>query len=269
VSTEYIPYTYLIGWSAHNKWYYGRRTAAQCHPSELWVKYFTSSKRVKDFAKIHGNPDVIQIRKIFPDAPKKCCIWESKVLQRIDAQNKEMWINEKNGDEKWDTTGISMPRNERTKEKCKNTLLKKYGVTNPSHNSLVKQKRKETFQQRYGVNNSFHRADFLDKAKKTWIEKYGVDNPNKRQVVCEHCGETTNIAHVKQCKSNPNKVYSGLPGTKNHKAKIFVIEDPTGKIYEVAGWFTYFCKQHQISPRLLREQSHTKGWKLISVRKIH
>jgi hypothetical protein len=41
------PYTYLIGWSHLNKWYYGRRTAKGCHPSELWVKYFTSSKSVK------------------------------------------------------------------------------------------------------------------------------------------------------------------------------------------------------------------------------
>ena len=269
MSIKSIPYTYLIGWKSLNKWYYGRRTASDCHPSELWVKYFTSSKYVKEFVKEHGNPDIIQVRKIFPGDPKKCCLWESRVLERINAQYKEMWINKKNSDDKWDTTGISIPQSEKSKKKFKNTSLEKYGVSNPSQSELVKQKRKDTFQKRYGVNNSFHRSDFLVKAKQTWIERYGVDNPNKRQIVCEHCGEINKISHVKQCKKNPNKSYSGLPGTKNHKAKTFIIEDPTGKIYTVSGWFIKFCKQHKISPRLLREQKHTKGWKLVSIQKIH
>jgi len=39
-----LPYTYLIGWSNLNTWYYGRRTSKNCHPSDLWQKYFTSSK---------------------------------------------------------------------------------------------------------------------------------------------------------------------------------------------------------------------------------
>jgi len=76
------PYTYLIGWSSHNKWYYGRRTRKGCHPEELWVKYFTSSKHVKSFAKQHGKPDIIQIRRVF-DNSKKCADWETKVLRRV------------------------------------------------------------------------------------------------------------------------------------------------------------------------------------------
>lgn len=39
----YTPYTYLIGWSKHNIWYYGKRTAKNCHPNDFWVTYFTSS----------------------------------------------------------------------------------------------------------------------------------------------------------------------------------------------------------------------------------
>lgn len=77
-----LPYTYLIKWTALNKWYYGVRHAKGCHPSEFWKKYFTSSKYVKQLLKEFGNPDVIQIRKTFRDA-KRAITWEKKVLTKM------------------------------------------------------------------------------------------------------------------------------------------------------------------------------------------
>ena len=65
-----IPYVYLLGWTSQNKWYYGRRTANGCNPSEFWITYFSSSKYVKQFIEEHGEPDVIQIRKTFSDVDK-------------------------------------------------------------------------------------------------------------------------------------------------------------------------------------------------------
>jgi hypothetical protein len=110
------PYTYLVGWSNLNKWYYGRRTAKGCSPSDLWVKYFTSSKEVIKFRELNGEPDVIEIRKVFSNADS-CKKWESKVLRRIDAQHNESFLNKKNGDENWDTTGrTDLGKYERTEE---------------------------------------------------------------------------------------------------------------------------------------------------------
>jgi hypothetical protein len=94
------PYTYLIGWSEHNIWYYGSRTAKNCHPSDLWVKYFTSSDddniygkpSVKTFRKLNGDPDVIIVRKVFNDA-KKCVKFENKVLRRIKAVSSPLFLN--------------------------------------------------------------------------------------------------------------------------------------------------------------------------------
>lgn len=103
---QHVPYVYLIGWSKLNVWYYGRRTRKGCHPSDLWVKYWTSSKYVREFRKLHGDPDIIIIRKTFPDNPKKCSTWESKVLRRIDAKNDPRFLNMRNGDSDWDTTGL-------------------------------------------------------------------------------------------------------------------------------------------------------------------
>ncbi len=88
-----IPYTYLIGWSKLNVWYYGVRYAKNCNPSELWKTYFTSSKHVQTFRKLNGEPDIIIPRKIFNNK-YKARKWETKVLQRMKVlENKNKWLN--------------------------------------------------------------------------------------------------------------------------------------------------------------------------------
>jgi len=98
--TIYTPYTYLIGWSHLNKWYYGVRTANKhlclyesgCHPDEFWKTYFTSSPSVEDYLEIYGNPDVVQIRKTFKTRDE-ALIWESKVLKRLNVRENDTWLN--------------------------------------------------------------------------------------------------------------------------------------------------------------------------------
>ena len=96
------PYTYLIGWSKLDIWYYGARYAKGCHPSDLWNPYLTSSPTVKRFIDANGNPDVIQIRKTFKTAVE-CRAWESKVLDRINAARHPKMLNRRNGSWKWAT----------------------------------------------------------------------------------------------------------------------------------------------------------------------
>jgi hypothetical protein len=87
-----MAYTYLIGWTTHNKWYYGVRFAKGCRPADLWVKYFTSSKKVKEFRKVYGNPDIIQVRRTFNDA-NAARLWESRVIRKMNAVRDSMWMN--------------------------------------------------------------------------------------------------------------------------------------------------------------------------------
>lgn len=89
------PYTYLIGWTIHNKWYYGVRFAKNCNPSDLWNTYFTSSKSVHNFRNQYGEPDIIQIRKIF-DNENSARLWETKVLKRMNVINTDKWLNQTN-----------------------------------------------------------------------------------------------------------------------------------------------------------------------------
>jgi hypothetical protein len=89
------PYTYLIGWKDLQKFYYGVRYALNCSPSDLWTTYFTSSKYVKEFRLVHGEPDVIQIRREFTnkiDAKK----WEDRVLFRLKVINNDKFLNASN-----------------------------------------------------------------------------------------------------------------------------------------------------------------------------
>lgn len=87
------PYTYLIGWKQHDVWYYGVRFAKNCDPDELWVTYFTSSKHVKEFRCIYGEPDVIQVRMHCRTKQLASNI-ERKVLLRIKRSgNWNKWLN--------------------------------------------------------------------------------------------------------------------------------------------------------------------------------
>lgn len=50
------PYTYLIGWSNLNKFYYGAQWNKKSNPNDLMTKYFTSSKIVKHYIQTYGLP---------------------------------------------------------------------------------------------------------------------------------------------------------------------------------------------------------------------
>jgi hypothetical protein len=89
----YQSYTYLIGWTQHNKWYYGVRFGNKCKPEDdLWIKYFTSSNTVKSFYKQVGHPDVVQIRKKFNNYIDAIA-WEEKVLRKLNVLIENKWMN--------------------------------------------------------------------------------------------------------------------------------------------------------------------------------
>lgn len=90
-----IPYTYLIGWSELNVYYYGVRYAQDCHPNDLWQTYFTSSEHVENFVREHGAPDIREVRHTFcqEDRISKARLWETKVLKKMKVVEKDNWLN--------------------------------------------------------------------------------------------------------------------------------------------------------------------------------
>ncbi|MFA6199309.1 MAG: NUMOD3 domain-containing DNA-binding protein [Bacteroidales bacterium] len=92
MSTTFKPYCYLIGWSTLNKFYYGVQYNKKANPDNLWNNYFTSSKYVKEFRELYGEPDIVQIRKTF-ETKEKAIQWEFKVIQRLNCVRSEQWLN--------------------------------------------------------------------------------------------------------------------------------------------------------------------------------
>jgi ssDNA-binding Zn-finger/Zn-ribbon topoisomerase 1 len=93
------PYTYRIQWTKTGMNYYGVRYGKKCRPDEFWVKYFTSSDSVTKYRKEHGEPDLIEIRKIFTgnDRVNEACEWEHRVLKRLDVVGRIDYLNRGNG----------------------------------------------------------------------------------------------------------------------------------------------------------------------------
>jgi hypothetical protein len=87
------PYTYLLKHIPTNTFYYGCRYAKGCHPTEFWNDYKTSSKYVKQLIEEYGvDSFIFEIRKTFTDA-KKDRLWETRVLKRMNAANRNDFIN--------------------------------------------------------------------------------------------------------------------------------------------------------------------------------
>jgi hypothetical protein len=102
-------YTYLIGWSKNNTYYYGRQTRLGCDPSNFWKSYFTSSLHVAEYRNLHGEPDIIQIRKIFGEDYIKCSNWETTVLTKMNCAKNPVFLNRTNNSPAFakGTTGIA------------------------------------------------------------------------------------------------------------------------------------------------------------------
>lgn len=100
------PYTYFIRWNDLDLNYYGRRTAKGCQPEEFFISYFTSSKLVEDTIAEYGMPDVIKVHKYFSTIPA-CRSQEERFLTRVKAARNPRFLNQTNGDSKFDTTGKS------------------------------------------------------------------------------------------------------------------------------------------------------------------
>lgn len=95
--TESTPYTYLIGWSELDLWYYGVRYAKECSPDDLWKRYFTSSKYVSEMRKVQGEPDVIRVARVFKTR-EQACKHELKFLTRVGVPGNRRFLNRARND---------------------------------------------------------------------------------------------------------------------------------------------------------------------------
>ena len=196
-----MPFTYLIGWSKLNKYYYGVRFARSCKPSDLWTTYFTSSNYVKEVRTINGEPDIIQVRRIF-DNVKEARAWEHKVLRRLKANIKDKWIN------KTDNKTIIHDKEtiEKMKRGLKKTMLKKYGVEYSSQRPEFAELVKQTKLKKYGNSNYVN----MEKHKNTCIARYGVENYSQTEEAKERKKKTSFEKYGTTCPMNSPEIQAQI-----------------------------------------------------------
>lgn len=163
-----VPYTYLIGWSALNKFYYGVRYRKGCHPGDLFVNYFTSSSLVKKLRDKIGEPDVIQIRQTFT-TKDDARLWEHKVLRRLKASihPKLLNLNEIQ-------TPIPPPTSKQTGKKISIAKLGgtpwNKGITG-CYNEEVRNKMSESAKRRGVISSAFKGKTHSEETKRKISEK--------------------------------------------------------------------------------------------------
>ena len=206
-----IPYTYLIGWSNLNIWYYGVRYAQGCNPTELWQTYFTSSGYVSAFVNQHGNPDIIKIRKIFNEV-SKARLWEHCVLKRMNVVQRNDFLNRTDNKSITPQYGSNNPATRlEVQDKIRAGVLKWYetnnnpqlgttwtneekqkwsdtrkGENNPFYGHTHTKENKQFYSERQqGESNSFYGKTHSNKLKDKWSkERSGIA---KTTVCCVYC----------------------------------------------------------------------------------
>jgi len=225
------PYTYLIGWPEHNKWYYGVRYADNCHPSDLWNPYKTSSKTVQEYISLYGDPSIKQIRKVFlcKDSAR---IWENKVLKKLNVVFEDRWLNKTDNKSIEPLYGADHPN---SKRRGKDSPL--FGKTRPHYIAEIKRQewlknnpmdndesKNKSILKRSGDNHHMKRDDIKQKVsgENNWIYKKPGSLEERRQrfinmnearkgmkyekIPCPHCNtdmpKNNFKRHVSLCKQS-------------------------------------------------------------------
>jgi hypothetical protein len=180
----------------------GVRYARNCHPDDLWTKYFTSSKVVQEYREKFGEPDVVEIRKTFLsqiDARE----WEHKVLRRLKVIENERWLNKSNG--RAIPPQFGRQHSEDFKERQRRRMLK----NNPMVGRVQSEREKE-------IRQEIRKKPKSEKAKENIRNgKIGDKNPNYgRKHDSEYCkrmseklkGRVFSEEHRQNLKGKKNRV---------------------------------------------------------------
>jgi len=182
----YQPYTYLIGWTKQNTYYYGVRYAKNASPRDLWNTYFTSSKYVKAFRKKHGEPDLVKIKKVFVSA-ETARLWESKVLRRMNVIKSDIWLNK--------TNNISIapeccsrPCTEEKKEKSrrwKQGRKDSQETRNKKRQAMLGKNvgRKDTEEQKHRKSQAHKGKTYKEKFGERWLEEIEKRRKRKKHLI--------------------------------------------------------------------------------------
>lgn len=93
MNENYKPYVYLLKFKPNEKFYIGVKYGKGASPDLFWVKYFTSSKIVKNLVRVYGKESFeYEILKTF-DSPEKALKYEQTIIRRMNLINDNRFFN--------------------------------------------------------------------------------------------------------------------------------------------------------------------------------
>lgn len=235
-----IPYTYLLRWTSQNKCYYGKRTAKNCHPTDIWKSYFTSSVYVAEFVKEHGDPDVIEIRKTFDssapvyDRIKQCSQWEEKFLAIVNAATNPMFLNRSNSVGNFDNT-FHVTVVDSVDGKIKQITSEQYNnhinsdrYTSIHSGSVVVREKNSTEYKRVSVEEYYSNKHLYKHPSSDTVYVMDKESGNNRRITCEefHVNRDRYKHHSEDTKLSNERIeeirnlHLNKPKTEDHKEKI-------------------------------------------------
>lgn len=222
-----ISNAYVYKWVhlPSGKWYIGSRTAKGCHPDD---GYITSSKLVKSLIKQNPSEWTREILKT--GSPSEMILYETSLLESLDAKNNLDSYNQHNGDGKFTRTGVTVPMETRKKqsEAIKGDRHPNKGKPSPNKGKKASEEtRKKQSQAKIGKKRPPFKAETKEKIG---AAKRGPNHPSygkelsdehKKQisvalvgrkkplVTCPHCGKVGGGGsmvrhHFDKCKHKEN-----------------------------------------------------------------
>lgn len=181
---QILPYTYLLKFNINNqiKYYYGvryRNVELNLTPeNDLFKKYFTSSKIVKNLLKENILPEKIIIHKTFSSI-NEACKFEINFLNKLNAKNRKDFLNQVNH---FDNSlpmnkGRKMPKDAKIKigKASKTRQSSKEYRAKRSKNMSEKWKDDKFKKYMKDKNDNFFKSDdgkkHIERLKTIWINK--------------------------------------------------------------------------------------------------
>lgn len=190
-------YTYFLTHLPTGLKYYGVRKSSLPPENDLWIRYFSSSQRVKQLINEYGKDSfTFEIRKTFQSFDN-AQNWEAEVLSRLKVTKRKDWLNFNIRGSKFKNYGKRDPS---VMQRVFDTQIQRYGTLGfRQKESLNKQK--ETWKSKYGTDT------FKDVGKAAFKAQTGYDNIRHIKAVCNVCGKEGQLValkrwHFDKCKHN-------------------------------------------------------------------
>lgn len=99
-----MAYVYKLSWTKFNMSYIGVRYGRASKVGDIWKTYFTSSRHVKAFRCIHGEPDLIEILGVY-DTKETAIEAEENFIKKTNAVASPLFLNKHSHDRKFTNPG--------------------------------------------------------------------------------------------------------------------------------------------------------------------